>query len=83
MVESAWQSDPFLANGDFMKTQWRDLRLPEDLCLAAETRFAPQFATVGDLLEFVLRELVNQRAIQLDDAEQKAVEERLRDLGYI
>lgn len=61
----------------------RVIELPEHLCAAAESRFAGQFATLTELLTFVLSELLCDRAEKLDKAEQQVVEERLRDLGYI
>jgi len=63
--------------------EFRNVRLPEDLCAAAEKKFAQKFQTVEDLLTFVLRDLAEDRASQLDQAEQKLVEQRLRELGYL
>jgi hypothetical protein len=64
-------------------TDQRIVRLPEELCAAAEKKFAPTFASVEDLLMFVLRDLLRDDAAQLDAAEQQLVEERLRELGYL
>jgi len=64
-------------------TEMREVRLPADLCAAAEKKFVPQFASLEELLVFVLRDLSRDDASQLDQAEQKIVEERLRDLGYM
>jgi len=61
----------------------RQISLPEELCAAAERRFAPQFGTMETLLEFVLRELMQDNAEALDKTEQAILEQRLRDLGYI
>lgn len=61
----------------------RPINLPEDLCAAAERRFSPQFETLEALLEFVLRELTQDNAESLDQAEQALLEQRLKDLGYI
>jgi hypothetical protein len=61
----------------------RVVELPEDLCTAAEQKFGSKFATITDLLTFVLTELLSDEAAQLDESEQKAVEQRLKDLGYI
>jgi len=66
-----------------MSVEWRDLRLPADICAAAEERFGQSFGTLEDLLGFVLRELLRDEARQLDRSEQRIVEERLRELGYI
>jgi hypothetical protein len=61
----------------------REVRLPVDLCRAAEEKFAGRFENIEALLEFVLREAVDDTVTQLDQAEERIVEERLRDLGYI
>ncbi len=52
-------------------------------CAAAEERFGQSFGSLEDLLGFVLRELLRDEARQLDQSEQRIVEERLRELGYI
>lgn len=64
-------------------TPTREVRLPEDLCALAETRFAGRFSSVEELLSFILQDLLRDDAAQFDQAEQRIVEERLRDLGYI
>jgi hypothetical protein len=61
----------------------RNLGLPADLCRAAEERFAAQYGSLEQFLEFVLRELLRDDAVRMDEAEQKIIEERLKDLGYI
>lgn len=61
----------------------RVLELPADLCAQAERRYGQQFTDISDLLTFVLKELLCDRALQLDIAEENLVEERLRELGYI
>jgi hypothetical protein len=61
----------------------RDLQLPEDLCKAAELKFSGRFETLQELLTFLLREVLSDPASQLDEAEERIVEERLRELGYI
>ncbi len=61
----------------------RDLRLPADLCADAEKKFGRTFASVEELLTFVLRELLHDEGSQFDQAEQRLVEERLRELGYL
>jgi len=66
-----------------MSVEWRELRLPADICAAAEERFGQSFGSLEDLLGFVLRELLRDEARQLDRSEQRIVEERLRELGYI
>ena len=57
----------------------RQIHLPEDLCAAIEKRF-------GNLESFVvsvLRELLSDDAAVMDENEQRIVEERLRELGYL
>jgi hypothetical protein len=61
----------------------REVHLPEELCAAAEKKFAGRFQTVEELLIFALRELVNEQASALDKTEQLVLERRLRDLGYL
>lgn len=64
-------------------TEMRDVRLPAELCAAAEKKFAQKFSSLEDLLTFILQDLVRDEALQLDRAEQRIIEERLRELGYI
>ena len=61
----------------------RQLNLPEELCVAAERRFASQFDNLESFLEFVLRELIQDDGESLDKTEQALLEQRLRDLGYV
>jgi hypothetical protein len=64
-------------------TELRDVRLPADLCAAAQTKFGCQFGSLEELLTMVLRELLRDDASQADQQEQRLVEERLRELGYL
>ena len=64
-------------------TEMREVQLPAELCAAVEKKFAGKFASVEELLVFVLRDLLRDDAVQLDRNEQKLVEQRLRDLGYL
>lgn len=66
-----------------MPDNLRDLRLPADLCDEADRRFAARFGDLEQFLTFLLRELLRDDAAKMDEAEQRVVEERLRDLGYI
>jgi hypothetical protein len=61
----------------------REIRVPADLCLAAEKKFGGLFSSVDELVAFLLQELVQADTVDLDRAEQAVVEQRLRDLGYI
>lgn len=63
---------------------FRKLELPEDLCQRAEEQFVGRnFASLEELIAFLLRELVRDDAIQMDAEEEQIVEQRLRDLGYL
>lgn len=53
--------------------------LPADLCTRAEKKFG----NLQQLLEYVLRDLLRDDAAQRDEAEQRVIEQRLRDLGYL
>lgn len=61
----------------------REVRLPSDLCAAAEQKFGEQFGSLEELLAFVLRELLRDEGAQFDQQEERLVEERLRELGYL
>jgi len=63
--------------------EMRDVRLPADLCAAVEKKFANTFSGVDELLIFILRDLLEDHSSQADVAEQRLVEERLRELGYL
>lgn len=64
-------------------TQMRGVQLPEELCAAAEKKFAHAFGSLGELLTSILRDLTHDEAVLADQAEQRLVEERLRELGYL
>jgi hypothetical protein len=66
-----------------MPDQIREVRLPSELCQAAEQKFGARFGNIEAFLTFVLQELVRDDAAQMDQAEQRVIEERLKDLGYI
>jgi hypothetical protein len=66
-----------------MTESMRDLRLPNELCRAAEEKFGQQFGSLEELIVFILRELLRDDASHMDQAETRIIEERLRDLGYI
>lgn len=66
-----------------MSSNVRDVRLPAELCQKAEQRFAARFGNVEELLIFLLQEVLRDDAAQMDQAEQRIIENRLRDLGYI
>jgi len=64
-------------------TEMRDVRLPADVCDAAEKKFANTFGSVDEMLTFILRDLLRDEGSQADQTEQRLVEERLRELGYL
>ena len=61
----------------------RNLSLPELLCATAEKKFVPPFKNLEALLEYVLKDLTDNRAASMDKTEQSVLEERLRNLGYL
>jgi hypothetical protein len=61
----------------------REVQLPEELCRAAEQRYGAQFGNLERLLEYLLQNLVRDDAARMDEAEQRMIEERLKNLGYI
>jgi hypothetical protein len=64
-------------------TEMRTVQLPSDLCASAENKFVAVFGSVEELLVFVLLDLARDDAATADQAEQRLVEERLRELGYL
>lgn len=62
---------------------WRQVRLREDLCHAAEERLAGGHGGLEGLIGFILTELLRDDAIELDRSESALIEARLRDLGYM
>ncbi len=65
-----------------MPREMRDLRLPLDLCQAAEEKYKKRFGTLEQFLTHVLEQLVLDDG-KMDQDEQRIIEERLKDLGYI
>jgi hypothetical protein len=64
-------------------TEMRTVKLPADLCAAAEKKFDQTFGSLEELLVLVLRDLARDEASQMDEAERRLIEERLRELGYL
>jgi hypothetical protein len=64
-------------------TDTRSVNLPAELCAQVEKKFGPKFGGLEQALEFVLRELVRNDSSQADENEQRMIEQRLRDLGYL
>lgn len=72
----------------------RQVSLPEDLCAAVEQKFVGQksveqksvpqeFGNLETFLAFVMGQLIRDDSAALDRDEQRIIEERLRELGYI
>jgi hypothetical protein len=66
-----------------MMTDLREVKLPTELCQKAEQLYGKRFGSLEQFLIFALQELTRDDATQSDQAEQKIIEERLKDLGYI
>ena len=64
-------------------TQYRTVRLPEDLCAQAERWLNGRFDNVEALIAFLLQEILTDDGSALDQREEEIVQQRLRDLGYI
>jgi len=61
----------------------RSICLPEELCRAAELRFADRFSSVDELVANLLQELLRDDASKMDEHELEIIEHRLRGLGYV
>ena len=61
----------------------RSLNLPESLCAEAERQFGSRFQNIEELLTFVLQELTRNDSTRLDESEEKMLEHRLKELGYL
>ncbi len=66
-----------------MSENVREVRLDGELCRVAEERFRSRFASVEELLTFVLQELLRDDAAKMNRDELRMIEERLKGLGYI
>lgn len=66
-----------------MSESVRDIQLSAELCRTAEQRFASRFGGIEEMLTFVLQHLLRDDVAKLDQAEQRIIEERLKDLGYM
>jgi len=64
-------------------TEYRTIRLPEDLCSEADKWLSGRFDNLEALISFLLKEIVADDAGKFDAAEEQMVEDRLRDLGYL
>jgi hypothetical protein len=66
-----------------MPEDMRNLRLSRELCERVEQRFGQRFGKIEDFLIYVMERLVRYDAKVMDQEEQRIIEERLKDLGYI
>ena len=64
-------------------TETRTVNLPAELCVQAEKKFGGKFGSLEQLLEYLLRDLLRDDAAQADEGEQRVIEQRLRELGYL
>ena len=61
----------------------QNVQLPVELCEKAKQKFAGRFEDLSHLLVLVLQQLMNEDAVQKDEEEQRIIEQRLKDLGYV
>ncbi len=61
----------------------RTINLPEELCSVAEQKFLHRFGNLEVFVTTLLREMVRDDAVLMNEQEQHVVEERLKGLGYI
>jgi hypothetical protein len=66
-----------------MADDLRSVSLPDALCATIEQRFSARFGGLAPFLVFVMQELLRDQAGEMDEAERRLVEERLKDLGYM
>ena len=66
-----------------MPENTRSVELPASLCETVEQRFSAHFGGLEPFLTYVLQELVRDDSKQMDDAERRLVEDRLKNLGYM
>lgn len=63
--------------------EMRAINLPAELCTGVEKAFGGKLGSLEEFLEFVLREILRDEAVQSDERERNLVEQRLRELGYL
>ena len=57
--------------------------LHAELCASALSRYGSRFATIEQLLTFLLQELLRDDDMKMDEKEKQILEARLKDLGYL
>ncbi len=66
-----------------MSEKLRELHLSGELCEIAERKYGTRFGGLEGFLNFLLQEVTRDDTAEMDRAEQRVIEERLRELGYI
>jgi len=66
-----------------MTKEWRVVCLPVELCEAAERQYGDQYASLEELLTFMLGYVTRGEVERMDQAELEIVQQRLKDLGYV
>lgn len=66
-----------------MAGEFREVRLPAELCQDAERKYGQRFGSLEGFLTHVLQQLVAEEATRMDQADQAVIEARLKDLGYL
>lgn len=61
----------------------RSVQIPEDLYRTIKDRLGSQFTNVDDFVSYVLREVLREDFPSFDESEQKMIQSRLKDLGYL
>jgi hypothetical protein len=61
----------------------RTVQLPAKLCAEVEKKLTGTFSSLEELLTFILLDLARDEARKADEAEERLVEERLKELGYL
>lgn len=60
-----------------------EVRLPAELCELVLASMGSRFSNIEELLTYVLQELLRGDALKMDQDEQRVIEARLKDLGYL
>lgn len=68
---------------NLMENERREILLSAGLCRAAELKYGARYGSLEEFLTYVLEQFVRDDAVKMDQDEQRIIEERLKDLGYI
>ncbi|HEY7098193.1 MAG TPA: hypothetical protein VH437_15810 [Terriglobales bacterium] len=66
-----------------MPNETIQVRLPQELCNEVLRQFGSRFADIEEFVTFVLHECVRAEALKMDEQEERILQNRLKDLGYI